>query len=84
MAVLEAAGEPATMAVLQAAGEPATMARSPTRERSCRREGASPQIPPNWMATDEKSAEPGRAQMGMITTLPPPPAPEVLPLDAGS
>ena len=52
---------PATVAVMKAASAPPTIARSPMRERSCRREGASPPMPPSWMAMEEKLANPHRA-----------------------
>ena len=52
---------PATVAVMKAASVPPTIARNPMRERSCRREGASPPMPPSWMAMEEKLAKPHRA-----------------------
>ena len=52
---------PAMVAVMKAASEPAIMARSPSRERSCRRLGAIPPIPPIWMAMELKLANPDSA-----------------------
>ncbi len=52
---------PAMVAVMNAARDPATIARNPSFERSCLRDGANPPIPPNWMAMEEKFANPDRA-----------------------
>src|SRR5690606_41889468 len=52
---------PATVAVMNAASVPPTMALSPRRERSLRREGAIPPIPPIWIAIELKLAKPHSA-----------------------
>ena len=52
---------PAMAAVMKAAIDPPTMALSPRRERSFRRFGAIPPIPPICMAMEEKFAKPESA-----------------------
>lgn len=52
---------PATVAVMKAAMVPPIMALSPKRDRSWRRDGAIPPMPPSWMAMDEKLAKPQSA-----------------------
>lgn len=52
---------PAIAAVMKAAIEPPIMALSASRDRSCRRRGAIPPMPPIWIAIDEKLAKPDSA-----------------------
>lgn len=52
------ASTPASEAVIQVATVPPSMARMPSFERSCRRSGAIPPIPPIWIAIEEKFAKP--------------------------
>ena len=52
---------PAIDAVMNAAIDPPIIARNPRRDRSFRRRGAIPPIPPIWIAIDEKLANPERA-----------------------
>jgi hypothetical protein len=46
---------------VKAARFPATIARSPSAAMSFLRSGASPPIPPIWIAIDEKLAKPSSA-----------------------
>ena len=52
---------PTTQAAMREDRAPPNMATSPSRERSERRVGAMPLMPPTWMATLEKLAKPHRA-----------------------
>jgi len=58
---------PATVAVRKAASEPPIMARSPSFDRSERRSGAMPPIPPIWIAIELKLAKPDSAYVAMIS-----------------
>lgn len=51
---------PAMDALMKAARLPAIIARRPSRAMSGRRSGASPPIPPIWIAMDERLAKPSR------------------------
>ena len=46
---------------------PAIMARMPIRDRSLRRAGAIPPIPPIWIAIELKFANPHSAYVAMMT-----------------
>ncbi len=52
---------PATVAVMNEASVPAIMARMPIRDRSLRRAGAMPPMPPIWIAIELKFANPQSA-----------------------
>ncbi len=52
---------PTTQAAMREDRAPPNMATIPSRERSERRVGAMPLMPPTWMATLEKLAKPQRA-----------------------
>ena len=52
---------PAIVAVMNVASDPPSTARMPKRARSARRFGASPPMPPIWIAIDEKFANPQSA-----------------------
>ena len=51
---------PAIDALMNAARLPAIIARKPRVDRSARRWGASPPMPPIWIAMEEKLANPNR------------------------
>ena len=57
------------VAVIMLASVPASTARSPNCASSDLRLGASPPIPPIWIAIEEKFAKPHRANVAMVIDL---------------
>src|SRR5258705_273066 len=57
---------PASVAERKLASVPAIMARNPSRARSCLRSGASAPIPPIWMPTELRFANPQSANVAMV------------------